>query len=236
MSELGYYSYIPEYSITDWTSSSANIDNFPKQYTEHIILYAAVATLDRQLLDLLSNSDINTALTAINAQIDLALVELTEIATNIDAGVDTAIAAITTALGRVNAAVVEASDEFDDVRAEVIKAQTAATDEDGEVASTHLSVAQGFTSTGSNFISEARIALEEANGYSTEVSSRASHASTQLQLVQGYIGSAQAYASEVQTRMERDMQQYKWQQERRENLKREYLSKFPVAKGSKGGQ
>ena len=31
--EQGNYSYIPEYSISSWTSStSANIDNFPKQY------------------------------------------------------------------------------------------------------------------------------------------------------------------------------------------------------------
>ena len=235
VTEQGYYSYIPEYSLTDWTSTDSAIDNFPNQYYEHVILYAAVATLDRQLLDLLTNSDINTALTAINTQVDLALAELSEVAINIDSSVDTAIAAITTALGRVNTAVLLANAEFDLVNPEVDKAELAADDEDSEVATMRLSVAQGFAAAGSNYIKEAQTALSEANGYAGEVSARTSHASAQLQLMQGYISSAQAYASEVQTRMERDKQQYQWQQERRDNLKREYLSKFPQT-GNKGGQ
>ena len=45
----------------------------------------------------------------------------------------------------------------------------------------------------------------------------------------------QALMSDIQSRMERDKQQYQWQQERRDNLKREYLSKFPQT-GNKGGQ
>ena len=56
----------------------------------------------------------------------------------------------------------------------------------------------------------------------------AKEVSTDLSLVQ-------ALMSDIKSRIERDMQQYKWQQERRDNLKREYLSKFPQ-KENKGGK
>ena len=55
-SENGYYTYIPEYSITSFDSTSTNIDNFPNQYYEHVILYASYMTLGRQLLDLLEDT------------------------------------------------------------------------------------------------------------------------------------------------------------------------------------
>ena len=78
ITELGYYSYIPEYSITDWDGVAGNVSNFPKQYYEHIVLYAAIATLDRQLLDMVSNTDITTALTAATTAIGDALTEIDE--------------------------------------------------------------------------------------------------------------------------------------------------------------
>ncbi len=63
-SEQGYYSYIPEYSISNWDSVSSSIPNFPNRYYEHVILYASIKTLDRQLLDLMANTDIDAAITA----------------------------------------------------------------------------------------------------------------------------------------------------------------------------
>ena len=54
--EVGNYSYIPEYSISNWDLASANIDNFPNQYYEHVVLFAAYMTLGRQLLDLLEDT------------------------------------------------------------------------------------------------------------------------------------------------------------------------------------
>ena len=73
------------------------------------------------------NSDITTAFTAvnteldetqavcdlINTQVDSAVVELAESATNVDSAVDTAVAAMATAAGRINTAVALAILEFD---------------------------------------------------------------------------------------------------------------------------
>ena len=63
-SQPAYYTYIPEYSITSFDTSTSSIDGFPKEFYEYILLYAAAKTLDRQLLDLLTNTDITAAITA----------------------------------------------------------------------------------------------------------------------------------------------------------------------------
>ena len=105
----------------------SSISNFPDEYEYLVPLYGAVKSLQSVLSSRSSNSDIDTALTAmnteldetqaicdlINDQVDAAVVQLGESATQVDASVDTALAAIATASGRINSAVVEASAEFD---------------------------------------------------------------------------------------------------------------------------
>ena len=56
-SELGYYYYIPDYTITSWDNSTSSIDNFPKKYYEHVILYGAKRILERNYLDLINDDE-----------------------------------------------------------------------------------------------------------------------------------------------------------------------------------
>jgi hypothetical protein len=53
--EVGVIYTIPEYAITAFAGTSS-IDNFPVSYYEHVVLYAAIQTLARQLLDLTNNT------------------------------------------------------------------------------------------------------------------------------------------------------------------------------------
>ena len=150
-----YYTYIPEYSIDSFTGTSS-INNFPNQYYEHVILYAAIKTLDRQLLDLLTNTDITAAITAAKDAI-----------TKSSEYMDSTGATTTNVVGWLN-------------------------DEDSEMAGTVMSAVSAELST------------------------------------------SQASATEVKLRMSHDLQSYQWNQERRDNLQKEYFSKFPQpAQGGK---
>ena len=55
--EPGRVFYIPEYSLTAWNSSSSSIDNFPKKYYEHIVLYAAIRLLERNYIELVNEEE-----------------------------------------------------------------------------------------------------------------------------------------------------------------------------------
>ena len=55
--EPGQVFYIPEYSLTAWNSSSSSIDNFPKKYYEHIVLYAAIRLLERNYIELVNEEE-----------------------------------------------------------------------------------------------------------------------------------------------------------------------------------
>jgi len=105
----------------------SSISNFPDEYEYLVPLYASIKSLQNVLGSKVSNSDITTALTAmnteldetlvscdlINTQVDAAVIQIAEASTQVDAGVDTALAAITTAAGRINTAVLLANLEFD---------------------------------------------------------------------------------------------------------------------------
>ena len=108
-------------------SAISTITNFPDEYEYLVTLYAAIKALNQNLSALHSNSDITTALTAtnteidetltiadsINTQIDDAVTEIAETVINVDVSVDTALTAMKTAAERINVAVGLASDEFD---------------------------------------------------------------------------------------------------------------------------
>ena len=44
-SEQGYYTYIPEYSISNFTSTDSQIDSFPKAFYEAVLLYGSIKTV-----------------------------------------------------------------------------------------------------------------------------------------------------------------------------------------------
>ena len=237
------------YTAVD-VSDDSTIANFPDEAEYLVVLYAAIKVLQNKMNEMNTNNDIATALTAvnteldetqsicdlINTQVDSAVSELGETATNVDSGIDTAVAAITTALGRVNTAVALANTEFDLVNTEVDLANAQVDDEDIELAQGYLATAQGYTGAGNNYINEAQASLSEAQGYVNEVNARGAHVQSQLGVVSGYINAAQGYASEIQskigisqgyiaeanTRMAQDNQKYQWYQGQQIKLQQDY--------------
>ena len=177
------------------------IDVFPDEAEYIVVLYAAIKALQNALGSRVSNSDIATALTAINTeldetqaicdlintQVDAAVTQLGESVTQVDADVDTALTAINTASDRINTAVALANTQFD-------SAVTSNTAEDVELASSQINAGNGF-------ISEARASANEAQSFVSEVSARMSQVSGYNTVVSGYINAAQGYATEIQNKI-----------------------------------
>ena len=242
----------------------AVIVNFPDEAEYLVVLYAAQKAIQHQMTSLQTNSDVTTALTAVNTEldetqvvcdaintnVDSAVSELAEAAALVDANIDTAVAAIATALGRVNSAVALGSAEFDLVNPEVDLANAQVDDEDIELAQGYISTAQGYTSAGSNYISEAQASLSEEQGYVAEVNERTGHVSSQVGVAQGYIAAAQGFASELQSkvaiaqgyiaeanaRLQADNQKYQWYQGQYQMLKQDYTQGLIALKGGEGQQ
>jgi hypothetical protein len=178
------------------------IAKFPDDGEYLVPLYASIKSLQNALSAKSGNSDITTALTAINTELDetqaicdlisnavgVAVTQLTEAAVQVDADVDTALSAINTAADRVNTAVALANIQFD-------SAVTSNTAEDIELASSHVNAGNGF-------LSEATSSANEAQTYANEVSARISQVSGYNQVVSGYLNAAQGYANEIQTKIQ----------------------------------
>ena len=49
-SPANYY-YVPEYSLTNWNTSTSSVDNYPSEYYYYAMLYAAIQVLHRKMLD-----------------------------------------------------------------------------------------------------------------------------------------------------------------------------------------
>ena len=179
------------------------IAKFPDDGEYLVVLYGAIKSLQNLLASKSSNSDVGVALTAINTeldetqaicdlintQVDDAVSQLAESATQVDAGVDTALTAINTAADRINAAVALANSEFD---LAVISANS--TNEDTELAASHVQV-------GNSFLSEANASANEAQAFSGEVSARISQVGGYGQVVNGLLSAAQGYVNEIQTKI-----------------------------------
>tara|TARA_R100000152_G_C6763887_1_gene188395 strand:+ start:421 stop:1623 length:1203 start_codon:yes stop_codon:yes gene_type:complete len=234
--------------------NSSDLKSFPNDKVYLVVLYAGIACMRNVMASLHGNTDITTALTAvnteldetqdvcdlINTQVDSAIAELAEAATLVDGNIDTAVAAITTALSRVNTAVQLANTEFDLVNGEVDLANQFVDDEDTEVASGYIQTAQGYSNAGKNYLDEAQASLQEAQGFVAEVNARTGHVNAQVGVAQGYIAAAQGYASELQSkigisggylqeaqgRMANLAQEYKWYEGRLKELKQEYEMAF----------
>ena len=145
---------------------------------------SAVTNISSALTEIgLSNTEVDkmaAEVTLDNGEIDKATAELAEAVTLVDSSVDTATAAITTAASRINTAAVLANTQFD-------SAVTANTNEDTELASSHISAGQGF-------ISEASSSSGEVSAYVSEVSARINQVQAQVGIAQGYISSGSGYS------------------------------------------
>ena len=123
----GSCSILEHGTVSNWDSGTSSISYMPSHHYNQVIMYAGIQTLHHKMVEMNSNTDIDTAFTAvnteldetqascdlINTQVDAAVVELAEAGTQVDASIDTALAAIVTATGRINTAVGLANDEFD---------------------------------------------------------------------------------------------------------------------------
>ena len=177
------------------------IAKFPDDGEYLVPMYASIKAFQNALSAKSGNSDITTALTAINTELDetqaicdlisnavgVAVTQLTEAAVQVDTDVDTALSAINTAADRVNAAVVLANTQFD-------SAVSSNTSEDVEIASSHVNAGNGF-------LSEASASANEAQTYANEVTARLSQVSGYSQVISGYVNAAQGYATELQSKL-----------------------------------
>jgi len=200
--ENGVCSYSEVQYPTVLYSESA-IAVFPDEAEYLVVLYGAIKSLQNVLSSKASNADINIALTAINTELDelpaiadlintqinAAVTQLGESAIQVDSSVDTALSAITTAAGRINTAVALANTQFDSA-----VTATNSSNEDIELASSHVNVGNGF-------LSEASASSTEVQSYIGEVNSRISQVSGYNQVINGYINAAQGYANEIQSKI-----------------------------------
>mgnify|MGYP003115280773 FL=1 len=212
------------------------VAKFPDDGEYLIPIYASIKSLQNALSAKSGNSDITTALTAINTeldetqaicdelntQVDAAVTQLAESATQVDSSVDTALAAITTAAGRINTAVGLANTQFD-------SAVTSNTAEDIELATSQVNAGNGF-------LSEASSSANEAQTYVNEVNARISQVGGYGQVVSGYINAAQGFANEIQTklqisqgygnevnvRLNVDSTEYSWMEKQQAKLQSDY--------------
>lgn len=212
------------------------IAKFPDDGEYLVPLYASIKALQNALSAKSGNSDITTALTAINTeldetqaicdelntQVDAAVTQLAESATQVDSSVDTALAAITTAAGRINTAVGLANTQFD-------SAVTSNTAEDIELATSQVNAGNGF-------LAEASSSANEAQTYVNEVNARISQVGGYGQIVSGYINAAQGFANEIQTklqisqgygnevnvRLNVDSTEYSWMEKQQAKLQSDY--------------
>jgi len=179
------------------------IAKFPDDAEYLVSIYGAIKSLQNLMASKSSNADVTTALTAINTELDetqaicdlvntqvnAAVTQLGESATQVDASIDTALAAIATASGRINTAVALANGEFD-----LAVTSANSSNEDPELAASHVAVGNGF-------LSEANASANEAQAYANEVSARVSQVSGYNQVVSGYLNSAQGYANEIRSKI-----------------------------------
>ena len=120
----------------------SSITNFPDEAEHAVVLHASRNALQRLMNNIQSNSDITTALTAvnteldetqaicdlINTQVDASVAEIAETVTNVDDNVDTALTAMNTSADKINAAVELANGQFDQAVLESAQAEGEADD------------------------------------------------------------------------------------------------------------
>ena len=240
--QIAYVHHITYPSVSFGDSSIAN---FPDEAEYLVVLYAATKACLYQLNSLQTNTDITTAFTAvnteldetqaicdlINTQVDAAVTELGESATQVDSSIDTALGAILTAAGRVNTAVALANEQFD-------LANTKVDEEDIELAT-------GYIATGGGYLNEAQASVAEASTYASEVSARIAQVGGYNTVVSGYISAASGYASELSSkitiangyiaeasaRLQQDNTRYQWYDAQYSKLNSEYQRGLTALKG-----
>ena len=203
------------------------IANFPDEAEPLVVLYAAI----RQLLQYQStmsasfNSDIGTAFTAtnteldetqvicdlINTQADSAVTALGNMATEIalaNAEVDLAnpevdlakaeiLETVTLIDGGIDTAVAAVKTSADLVGAEVVLANAEVDLEDMEKASGYIQTAQGFLAEASGYVNEVNARVAQVNGQIAVANGYLATASGYNQTGQAYLGTASSYGNQA---------------------------------------
>ena len=202
------------------------VAKFPDEAEYLIPLYASIKSLQNAMAAKTGNSDITTALTAINTEIDETLAIADSASTEIglaNAEIDKATAEVTLANAEVdlmNAEVDLSNAELDEALVLVdagIDTATAAintavdrvnaavtlsnTQFDSAVTANtaeDIELASSHVNAGNGFLSEAQGSLGEAQGYVNEVSARVNQVQSQVSVAQGFLGTASGYGSVAQ--------------------------------------
>jgi len=215
--------YHVTYPTVDVSASTVEIANFPDEATYLVVLFAAA----RQLLKFQStmsssfNTDIGTAFTATNTELDETQAICDLINTQADSAV-TALGNMATEIALANAEVDLANPEVDLAKAEILETvtlidggidtavaavktaadrvtaavQLANVQFDSAVTQTaaeDIDLASSYTSAGQGYLGEAGGHLQEAQGYVNEVNSRVAQVNGQIAVANGYLATASGY-------------------------------------------
>ena len=219
---------IPTYSQASPLDASgiSTITNFPDEYEYLVTLYAAVKALQQNMTAKHGNSDITTALTAINTEIDetlaiadsasteigLANAEIDKATTEValanvevdlmNAEVDLSNAELDEALVLVDSGIDTATTAIntavDRVNAAVTLSNTQFDSAVTANTAEDIELASSHVNAGNGFLSEAQGSLGEAQGYVNEVSARVNQVQSQIAVAQGFLGTASGYGSVAQ--------------------------------------
>ena len=202
------------------------IAKFPDEAEYLVPVYAAIKSLQNALAAKSGNSDITTALTAINTEIDETLAIADSAATEIglaNAEIDKATAEVAlanTEVDLMNAEVDLSNAELDEalvlvdsgidtattaINAAVDRVNTAVTLANTQFDSAvtantaeDVELASSHVNAGNGFLSEAQGSLGEASGYVNEVSARVNQVQAQISVAQGFLGTSGGYGNVAQ--------------------------------------
>ena len=207
-------------------STAESITNFPNEAEYLVTLYAAIKALQQNMTAKHGNTDIATALTAVNTEIDETLAIADSASTEIglaNAELDKATAEVTLANAEVDKMAAEvglSNAELDEALVLIdagIDTATAAintavdrvnaavtlsnTQFDSAVTANtaeDIELAASHVNAGNGFLGEAQGSLNEAQGYVGEVSARVNQVNGQISVAQGFLGTASGYGGIAQ--------------------------------------
>jgi cob(I)alamin adenosyltransferase len=202
------------------------VAKFPDEAEYLIPLYAAIKSLQNAMAAKAGNTDITTALTAVNAEIDETLTIADSAATEIglangeidkayaevalanievdlmNAEVDLSNAELAEALVLVDSGIDTATAAIATAAGRVNTAVALAnTQFDSAVTANtaeDIELAASHVNAGNGFLSEAQSSLGEAQGYVNEVSARVSQVQSQISVAQGFLGTSGGYGAVAQ--------------------------------------
>ena len=210
-SEQGYYTYIPEYSITNFTATNSSIDKFPRSFYEGVILYASIKTV----LHLLNAFNLNTDNIKIALDQAAAAIDKFESTSESLFGDEETFLTSNSQLTRVKDALDNAQYLIDNgassMTADAAKdVASYLVDEDTEMVTSALSIVS----------SEMRRAQAHLAEWSAIGDMRAKEASAALQEAAGYLN--------------RDKTKYEWYMNTLKNLQGEYNGLFAIPQKTGG--